>query len=514
MPPKPPKSKCVFGIEYCTAQEISRNPYTFFIGYQVNSEYYEQTSMNALGSRICEVLKSDLKKHNLQISFEPFGFEPGIHILCDICKIIQKSILCIFEISDLNPNVMLEIGKSQYKNLFLLRNQRSKKPPSNLGGISYDEYDNDKELVVNKSAKIAEFLLEKIIDYHNSHTYEEAFFLKDEVLRICKNSKYIKNINWDNLLEIYDEDKLKNAHDYTLIGIDKYKKIKSDYYSDKASIDEFDQVKRYFTKSISIDKNILENYYYLDLLEMFRYGTYILEKKKTDYDFKKTQEKTKSIFEQNVEIIDIMNHLFNKNLKEFLFVDSPVLYDFATGYEKGRIGLENGTKIYNFLKFMDKKGIIKDFNFRVLELLKNLMISGYERHGIIRQMSEDLKYDDIGDDIIKIIYESLEAEKSDQSASLRYQLVLDKDLKDKLSYLLGCFGDIRAENILISLVDNNIEGVILPAIDALAKINSIRSIPLLINLHKNAGSNYPIRRRAINAINTLSEKNGLKIDII
>lgn len=513
MPPEPPKNKCVFGIEYCTAQEISRNPYIFFIGYQVNSEYYEQTSMNALGGRICEGLKSDLKKYNLQISFEPFGFEPGIHILCDICKIIQKSILCIFEISDLNPNVMLEIGKSQYKNLFLLRNQRSKKPSSDLGGISYDEYDNDKELVVTKSAKIAEFLRKKIIDYHNANTFEETFFLKDDVLKICKNSKSIKNINWDNLLEIYDEDKLKNAHDYTLIGIAKYKKIKSDYYSDKVSIDEFDLVKRYFTKSISLDKNILENYYYLDLLEMFRYGTYILENKKTDYDFKRAQEKTKSIFEQNVEIIDIMTHLFNKNLKEFLFVDSPVLYDLATGYEKNRIGLNNGTKVYNFLRFIDKKGIIKDFNYRVLELLKYLVNSDYERYNIIRYMGNDLKYDDIGDDIIKRIHESLEAEKTTQSFSY-YQIIIDKDLKDKLSYLLGCFGDIRAENILISLIDKNIEGVILPAIDALAKINSIRSIPFLINLYKNAGSNYLIGKRAINAINTLSEKNGLIIDII
>jgi disulfide oxidoreductase YuzD len=92
-------------------------PYTFFIGYQVGSQYYKQHTMNLLGSHICEYLKNDLKKLNLQVLHKPFGFRNGIHILCDACKLIQKSILCIFEISDLNPNVMLEIGKSLYKKL-------------------------------------------------------------------------------------------------------------------------------------------------------------------------------------------------------------------------------------------------------------------------------------------------------------------------------------------------------------------------------------------------------------
>ena len=152
--------KCIFGIENCKTlnnQYVKTDPYQFFIGYQVFSSYYSRSAIESMGSRICELIKLDLKE--LKIINKPFGFSDAIHIFCNACKLIQPSILCIFEISDSNPNVMLEIGKSQFKNIILLRNKSSdKKPPIDLGGIFYEEYDNEEELITLKSAKIAHII--------------------------------------------------------------------------------------------------------------------------------------------------------------------------------------------------------------------------------------------------------------------------------------------------------------------------------------------------------------------
>jgi len=57
------------------------------------------------------------------------------------------------------------------------------------------------------------------------------------------------------------------------------------------------------------------------------------------------------------------------------------------------------------------------------------------------------------------------------------------------------------------LVDNNRDGVIYPAIDALVKINSVKSLPILINIYKNLDVEYYIKIRAYSAIKELAEKN-------
>ena len=89
--------------------------------------------------------------------------------------------------------------------------------------------------------------------------------------------------------------------------------------------------------------------------------------------------------------------------------------------------------------------------------------------------------------------------------------IIDKDLCNKLAYLLGIFGNKKAEKILITMVDTDKENIIESAIDALARINSLKSIGYLINLFKNFGLDYPIKRRIIDAVRTLKDKNPTKI---
>ncbi|MCL5985730.1 MAG: hypothetical protein M1371_04100 [Actinobacteria bacterium] len=86
-------------------------------------------------------------------------------------------------------------------------------------------------------------------------------------------------------------------------------------------------------------------------------------------------------------------------------------------------------------------------------------------------------------------------------------LFADIDLKNKLAYLLGIFGDKRAESTLISMVDTKKEEIVDSAIMALARINSLKSLRLLIFLYKNYNLEYTTRSRIIDAINILKDKN-------
>ncbi len=199
-------------------------------------------------------------------------------------------------------------------------------------------------------------------------------------------------------------------------------------------------------------------------------------------------------------------------------IDSPMLIEISTGYSTYNLGFGIGnfkfTKIYNILKFLAKRRIIKNFNKIILDFLKMLPSAdnyNSDRFQIIKLMGKDFNFDDIGEEIIKSLKRSLEVENlsSDNIYGENYKYVLDKDLKNKLSYLLGIFGYIRAENILISLIDNNKDGIIYPAIDSLAKINSIKSLPMIINIYKNLSSDYNIKPRAFNSIRILCEKNNI-----
>lgn len=519
MPSLPTGDKCIFGFENCPefSTDIDTNPYTFFIGYQVDSQYYKQHTMALLGSYISENLKSDLRKLNLQILHKPFGFRPGIHIFCDACKLIQKSILCIFEISDLNPNVMLEIGKSKYKNIVLLRRNSSGYPipeiPSNIKGIFYESYDNEDELVSSKSGKISTIIYNKIIE-HNNNCYYKKFYLKDEISKICINNKFNENIDWEDLLEIYDESKLKEAHDFTLIGIAKYKKLKREYIEEEVNIDYFEEVKEYFKKSKKLSNKIVENEYYLFNLNLIKEGYNFIKKADSSFNnIKESQKSLDDLIDNFTDVIELINIFYNRRLNEFLFIDSPILLDIATGYSSYNLGLFQPMKIYKILKFLDKKRIINDFNKRILSFLKNLPPgNNYNdpKYQIVGIISKELTFEDIGEEILDLMQKSKDCEyKSLDSISSDYSLILDKDLKEKLSYLLGIFGDIRAENILISLIDNNISDIIYPAIDALAKINSVKSLPIIINIYKNLSSDSIIKQRAINAITILAEKNNI-----
>jgi len=78
------------------------NPCEVFVGFQFQSNYYRAASLKAM-------ITEALEKLDLSPFFPDEHFEP-IHISCEICHRLQQVSVCIFEISDSNPNVMFELG--------------------------------------------------------------------------------------------------------------------------------------------------------------------------------------------------------------------------------------------------------------------------------------------------------------------------------------------------------------------------------------------------------------------
>lgn len=118
-----------------------------FVGLQFSSEYYNTPNLK-------EVLTEALKVNGLKPFFADEHFEP-VHISCEICHKIQKVSICIFDISDSNPNVMFELGLActQGKIAVLLAKQGSPGTKiSDLAGfhrIQYGDLIDCRRLLIN-----------------------------------------------------------------------------------------------------------------------------------------------------------------------------------------------------------------------------------------------------------------------------------------------------------------------------------------------------------------------------
>ena len=78
------------------------NPKEVFVGFQFHSNHYRTSSLKIM-------ITEALERFNLNPFFPDEHYEP-VHISCEICHRLQQVSVCIFEISDSNPNVMFELG--------------------------------------------------------------------------------------------------------------------------------------------------------------------------------------------------------------------------------------------------------------------------------------------------------------------------------------------------------------------------------------------------------------------
>lgn len=128
--------RCLLNGEHCN-KNILNSENIVFIGYQFNSEYYNRDSFK---QNMTEAL------YNFKlIPFFPDDHFETVHIICEICHKLQEVNICIFEISDSNPNVMFELGMAYIlgKEIIILSKNGSKGTKiSDIAGLHRIQYED------------------------------------------------------------------------------------------------------------------------------------------------------------------------------------------------------------------------------------------------------------------------------------------------------------------------------------------------------------------------------------
>lgn len=87
---------------------------------------------------IMDEIKPEVNKHNMKLVFQSLGGKEG-SIYCDICCMIQKADIAIFDISTNNYNVIFELGLAVASGVYIYiirsRHMRQQEMISDLNGI-------------------------------------------------------------------------------------------------------------------------------------------------------------------------------------------------------------------------------------------------------------------------------------------------------------------------------------------------------------------------------------------
>lgn len=170
-PAVPPGSPYGFEDEdwkFVLSQKQDRSTLNVVLGLQWESNYY---ITNDLAQNVEGHFEHGLKAFNDRtgsdracLRFEKLSAGYGQHLFNRIARDIIGSDIAVFEISDQNPNVMIEIGVALTwgVQVFLLREMTSKKnPPSNVSGQTWVWYkESAKQLLDDDSATKIEEMIE------------------------------------------------------------------------------------------------------------------------------------------------------------------------------------------------------------------------------------------------------------------------------------------------------------------------------------------------------------------
>jgi hypothetical protein len=133
--------------EYVARERSRSDQLKVVLGYQFASEWYDSQSLvqNLEGH-----LKTALAEYNdkwrhdprIQLVFNPLSAGYGEHLFNDIAREIISSDVAIFETSDANPNVMIEMGVALTwgTRVLPIKMQGREKPPSDISGQTWVDY--------------------------------------------------------------------------------------------------------------------------------------------------------------------------------------------------------------------------------------------------------------------------------------------------------------------------------------------------------------------------------------
>lgn len=122
------------------AETVSR--INVFVGYQIDSAYHTKEEIQELMDALSDRLKA---RFDINLDVNYGVFEPGSNIWDEVREKIAESQIAIFDISENNPNVLVEVGLAygMGKHVIMLKNKKSRENyerPSDLMPLIYQPY--------------------------------------------------------------------------------------------------------------------------------------------------------------------------------------------------------------------------------------------------------------------------------------------------------------------------------------------------------------------------------------
>jgi len=115
-------------------------------GFQFKSSYYDtenlKQNVKEMFQRAVEAYKKLPNAIPVELIFQPLAAGYGEHLFNEIARSIISADIAVFDTSDLNPNVMLEMGVALTWGVRVLpiREEKCPKPPSDISGQTWADY--------------------------------------------------------------------------------------------------------------------------------------------------------------------------------------------------------------------------------------------------------------------------------------------------------------------------------------------------------------------------------------
>jgi hypothetical protein len=155
-------------LSFVKDQRSRKNTLIVSFGHKFNSSTY---SSQELISNIGKTLAKAIEEYNTQnprssvsLEFTTLGAGLGEHLFNNIARTIMGSDISIFETSDLNPNVMLEMGVALTWGVSVLPIRKSGKPepPSDISGQTWQVYEENGSFDNAFQTRLAELIKRSI----------------------------------------------------------------------------------------------------------------------------------------------------------------------------------------------------------------------------------------------------------------------------------------------------------------------------------------------------------------
>ena len=116
------------------------------LGHQWESEHFSSEELRKnIAELFTRLLASIRTNEDVSLDFKPLAAGYGSHLFNEIARDIISADIALFETSDLNPNVMIEMGVALTwgTRVLPIREKNTPEPPSDISGQTWAKYENN-----------------------------------------------------------------------------------------------------------------------------------------------------------------------------------------------------------------------------------------------------------------------------------------------------------------------------------------------------------------------------------